>query len=521
MYQLLWTCCKPSNAESKSRCDVSQNSTVLGLADRPADPTRDELCVGIANAPRRTAYTRAVMSGARPFAELGLKPALLRNLDAIGYSAMTVVQAHTLPSVLAGGDVLARAKTGSGKTAAFGLGLLNELDVTSFRIQALVLCPTRELAAQVARELRRLGQAIPNIKILTLCGGMPIGPQNASLKHRPHIVVGTPGRILKHLRAKNVGLRELRTLVLDEADRMLDMGFEDELDAILAFVPRDRQTLLFSATYPDTVVEMSNRVQRDPERIDVTDDELPGRIEQRWFTVTRENRNEQLLSSLASWGGTLNLVFCNTKIDCDEVARFLQSSGISAIALHGDLEQAIRAERLVCFANRSATVLVATDVAARGLDVEGVDVVFNYELPAQPEVYIHRIGRTGRAGRGGAAVSLVEHREIRRLLDIEVLLPDGAMREFPAPDPAQGNVLPNPQMTTIRIGGGRRNKLRPGDLLGALTATGGVSGNDVGSIDLFDTVSYVAVRRAAAKRALRQLSDRPIKGRRYRARIVK
>ena len=460
------------------------------------------------------------MPSALDFDSLDLKPALLGNLAEIGYLEMTLVQARALPEVLQGRDVIARARTGSGKTAVFGLGLLNALDPTSFRLQALVLCPTRELAEQVSREIRRLAQAIPNIKILTLCGGAPIRRQNASLQHSPHIVVGTPGRVFKHLRQETLELGGLRTLVLDEADRMLDMGFADELDAILAFVPEGRQTLLFSATYPDAIVSMSERVQRNPVTIDVTGDERPVPVEQRWCNVTRENRNEQLLRALRAWGGTLNLVFCNTRNDCAAVARFLQSRSIPAAALHGDLDQQQRTQVLVRFANRSTSVLVASDVAARGLDVDDVDAVFNYELPAQPEVYIHRIGRTGRAGKEGIAVSLVEPREVPRLIEIEDLLENSALRECTIPEAKQPVDPLSAKMTTIKIGGGRKNKLRPGDLLGALTAAGGVSGDAVGSIDLFDSVSYVAVRNAQAKRAAQQLANRPIKGKRYRARIL-
>ncbi|MGB5627492.1 MAG: ATP-dependent RNA helicase DbpA, partial [Woeseiaceae bacterium] len=406
-------------------------------------------------------------------------------------------------------------------TAAFGLSLLNKLDAASFRVQALVLCPTRELADQVAREIRRLAQAIPNIKILSLCGGVPIGPQNASLQHSPHVIVGTPGRVLKHLGKGTVNLNGLQTFVLDEADRMLDMGFMDELDAILAFVPNDRQTLLFSATYPEAIASMSARVQRDPVEVDVTDDEQPAQIAQHWCSVTRENRNDELLGALRAWGGALNLVFCNTKIDCAEVARYLQAKNIVAVALHGDLDQRERTQVLVRFANRSASVLIATDVAARGLDVDDLDAVFNYELPAQPEVYIHRIGRTGRAGKEGVAVSLVETREMRRLQEIEALLPDGVLRPCASPNSKQTTDALVPSMTTIQISGGRKNKLRPGDLLGALTAQGGVRGDAVGSIDLFDTYSYVAVHNAQARKALQQLTSRPIKGRKYRARILR
>jgi len=461
------------------------------------------------------------MSDAAAFSTLSLKPGLLGNLADLGYTEMTVVQAHALPKVLAGDDVLARAKTGSGKTAVFGLGLLNKLDVASFQTQALVLCPTRELADQVAKEIRRLARAIANIKILSLCGGVPLGPQIASLQHSPHIVVGTPGRVLKHLGKKTLNLKAVKTFVLDEADRMLDMGFMDELDAILAYVPRNRQTLLFSATYPKAIAEISAKVQRSPQRVDVTDDEQPAQIAQYWCYVTRENRCDELLRALRAWGGELNLVFCNTKIDCAEVASYLQKQKIVAVALHGDLDQAERDQVLVRFANRSASVLIATDVAARGLDVKDIDAVFNFEPPKQADVYVHRIGRTGRAGKAGVAVSLVEPREEWRLQGIAELLPDANLQHCGIPDAKRSADALLPAMTTIQISGGRKNKLRPGDLLGALTADGGVAGEAVGSIDLFDVCSYVAVRNADVAKALRQLSSRPIKGRKFRARVRK
>jgi ATP-independent RNA helicase DbpA len=319
-----------------------------------------------------------------------------------------------------------------------------------------------------------------------------------------------------------VKLADLKTLVLDEADRMLDMGFADELDAILEFIPKDRQTMLFSATFPDGIAAMSRRVQRSPVNIDVTADEQPAQITQLWCAVTRDNRNQRLVRALRVWGGKLNLVFCNTRADCVEVANYLATENIAAVALHGDLDQSERTEVLVRFANRSAAVLIATDVAARGLDVQDLDAVFNYELPKQAEVYVHRIGRTARAGKQGVAVSLVEPREEWRWREIAELQQHGAepaKREIPETNSTEDRL--QPAMTTLQISGGRRNKLRAGDLLGTLTADGGIPGDCVGSIDLFDTFSYVAVRNAESSKALRQLANQPIKGKRYRARIRK
>lgn len=461
------------------------------------------------------------MSDSTDFSLLKLRSELLRNLTDLNYNEMTLVQAETLPLLIDGRDVLARAKTGSGKTAAFGLGLLNKLNVDLFKVQALVLCPTRELADQVAKEIRRLARRIPNIKILSVCGGTPLRDQTASLQRSPHIIVGTPGRVHKHLRSGTLNLGQLQTFVLDEADRMLDMGFMNELDAILAFMPDERQTVLFSATYPEAIADISARVQCEPQTIDVTEDEQPAQILQTWCAVTRENRNAELVRVLRVWGGTLNLVFCNTKIDCAKVTEYLRAEGIVAVALHGDLDQTQRNQVLVRFSNRSASVLIATDVAARGLDVKNIDAIFNYELPQQAEIYVHRIGRTGRAGKTGIAVSLIEDREIWRLEEIEKALPDTVLQQRGIPDAKRGDDSLVPLMTTVQISGGRKNKLRPGDLLGALTAQGGIPGSAVGSIDFFDAYCYVAIEDAYVAKALRQLSDRPIKGRKYRARVRK
>ncbi len=456
------------------------------------------------------------MATSSQFSILSLRPELLTGLDNIGYANMTLVQATALPPMLEGQDVLARARTGSGKTAAFGLAVLNGLDANSFITQSLVLCPTRELADQVAKELRRLARAIGNIKILTLCGGTSLGPQIASLQHSPHIVVGTPGRVLHHLRKEKLDLAKLSSFVLDEADRMLDMGFADELDEVAKYLPDQRQTLLFSATYPSGIEQVSKRIQREPVLVDVTDDEQPAAIRQYWCDVTRENRPEKLHSALRAWGGALNLVFCNTKIDCDAVANALRDKGVAAVALHGDLDQIERNRVLVRFANKSATVLVATDVAARGLDVKNLDAVFNYELPKQADVYVHRIGRTGRAGEEGVAVSLVEARETGRWEAIEEQMGGVTAEKCDIPVYGRRSSALEPAMATLQIKGGRKNKLRPGDLLGALTAEGGVPGTSVGSIDLFETYGYIAIARGDVSKALRQLANRPIKGRRYR-----
>ncbi len=460
------------------------------------------------------------MSDETLFDTLPLKPALIETLQTLGYHQMTLVQSQSLPAVLDGRDVLVRAKTGSGKTAAFALGLLNRLESSSFRVQSLVLCPTRELANQVAKEIRRLARTLPNTKVLTLCGGVPIGPQIGSLQHSAHIIVGTPGRILKHLRKQTLRLRGVNTVVLDEADRMLDMGFTEDIEKVLSYVPVKRQTLLFSATYPEDIAVMSRRVQRSPVSIDVTDDEAPAHIEQTWCSVTRENRIDSMVNALCRWGGRLNIVFCNTKIDCAEVAQRLQHEGIAAIAMHGDLEQPDRVRALVRFANQSATVLVATDVAARGLDIDDVDMVFNYELPDQPEVYVHRIGRTGRANKTGAAISLVTAREERRLHAIQEERPEAEIREVDRPSEKDDHGALMPSMTTIELNGGRKNRLRPGDLLGAITAGGQIPGSAVGKIDVLERRCFIALHSEHVQAAVRRLNEDRIKGMSFRARAI-
>ncbi len=453
------------------------------------------------------------------FSILGLDASLLANLESMGYQAMTPIQAQGLPPVLSGNDLIAQAETGSGKTAAFGIGLLSRLNTRDFTVQALVLCPTRELADQVSKEIRRLASAIPNVKLLTLCGGVPFGPQLGSLEHGAHIVVGTPGRVLKHLRKGSLALNALQTLVLDEADRMLDMGFYDDIAEIVAATPADRQTLLFSATYPEAIQQISASMQRKPVRVSVASTQTQNNIEQVFYEVAgRDGRLPALLTLLGHYNPASCVIFCNTKQQCQEIADTLQEKGFSALALHGDLEQRDRDQVLVLFSNRSCSILVATDVAARGLDIKDLEAVINFELSQDPEVHIHRIGRTGRAGKTGLALSLFSAAESYRVNAIE------DYQKSPINYAAIGSLHVNrkldlrPPMVTLCIDGGRKDKMRPGDILGALTSEGGIAGDQVGKIDLFDRQAYVAIQRGMADRALQQLSKGKIKGRYYRVR---
>ena len=457
----------------------------------------------------------------RAFSSVNLQHDLLSNLVSLGYEAMTPIQAQALPPILEGKDVIAQAKTGSGKTAAFGLGLLQKLDVSRFRVQSLVLCPTRELADQVARELRRLARGIHNIKILNLCGGIPIGPQIGSLEHGAHIIVGTPGRIEDHQRKKTLDLQHLTVLVLDEADRMLDMGFQQSLDAILSHVPRKRQTLLFSATYPEEIRSLAKRVMHNPTVVKVAATHDNTSIRQHFYRFElNKHRMAALRVLLMKNRPESALVFCNTKRETEEVADELRSHGLSALALHGDLEQRARDQTLVRFANKSISILVATDVAARGLDIESVDAVINYQIARDPEVHIHRIGRTGRAGKKGMACTLYSEQESYRAERLEEYL---GQRIEPEALPSY-SLLEKPAyksvMVTLQIDGGKKQKVRPGDILGALTGTNGIAGKQVGKIHIFDNCSYVAVSRDAARPALRKLTEGKLKGRSFRVRRV-
>ena len=454
------------------------------------------------------------------FNNLPLHPELLSNLDDLGFHSMTPIQALSLPKILDGQDVIAQAKTGSGKTAAFGLGILNKLDVKKFRVQCLVLCPTRELAGQVAKEFRTLGRKIHNIKVLTLCGGAAFGPQKGSLEHGAHIVVGTPGRVEDHLRKQNLSLEDVTTFVLDEADRMLDMGFGESIAQIIRYLPAKRQNMLFSATYPHNIEQLSSTVMVNPQRVEASDQHDSSTIQQLLCQITdKSKRTEGLVSLLQKYRPDSALVFCNTKQLTEDVALELRNMGFSSRAIHGDLEQRDRDNRLVQFANKSLSILVATDVAARGLDIDSLELVVNYHLSRDPEVHTHRIGRTGRAGNTGLACSLFHESEEYKIELLEAVVEQTLERTVvgsldPGFRPAQ------PPMTTLQIDGGKKQKIRAGDILGALTGENGIEGNAVGKISILDMSVYVAIKRSSSKQALAILNGGKIKGRSFRARKI-
>jgi ATP-independent RNA helicase DbpA len=458
------------------------------------------------------------------FATLPLSPQMLANLTQLGYLQMTPIQAASLPPALLGQDLIAQAKTGSGKTAAFALALLANLNARRFAVQAMVLCPTRELADQVTTEIRRLARAEENIKVVTLCGGVALRGQIASLEHGAHIVVGTPGRIMDHLERGNLDLAGLNTLVLDEADRMLDMGFFEDIVKVARQCPKERQTLLFSATYPEGIAKLAQQFMKNPQQITVQAQHEGSKIRQRWYQVKDSERLHAVGLLLDHFRPASTLAFCNTKQQCRDLVQVLQAQGFSALALFGELEQRERDQVLVQFANRSCSVLVATDVAARGLDIAQLEAVINVDVTPDAEIHIHRIGRTGRVGQqGGAeglALNLASMDEMGSVGKIEQL--QGRESEWhPLAEltPGQGTPL-SPPMATLQIVGGRKEKIRAGDVLGALTGECGYAKEQIGKINVNEFSTYVAVARDIAAEAAHKLASGRVKGKSVKVRLL-
>ena len=454
------------------------------------------------------------------FNDFGLSSAMRSNLDQLGFAQPTEIQAKALAPGLAGKDIIAMAKTGSGKTAAFGISLVEKLNPRLFAVQALVLCPTRELADQVAKAIRELARARDNIKVLTLCGGVAIGPQIGSLSHGAHIVVGTPGRIQDHLRKQTLSLARLKTVVLDEADRMLDMGFQEAMEDILSHTPSSRQAMMFSATWPAPIRELSKQYQKSP--VDVRAEETGENpdIEELFYEVLAQSKSDAIVALLSERQPESCIVFCTTKQQCDELAQELGERGFSALPLHGDLEQRDRDSVLVRFGNQSCSILVATDVAARGLDIKSLPLVINAEPARDPEVHTHRIGRTGRAGEQGHAVTFCTPAQGHKISRIE----SERRRTVEWGDTEALLATPlkpvTPAMKTLCIAGGRKDKIRPGDVMGALTGEAGLPGKAVGKIDLFDHQCFVAVEKSLAGKALSRLESGKVKGRKIRVRYA-
>ena len=458
------------------------------------------------------------------FSSLPLNPATLANLQRLGYTSMTPIQAASLPTALLGKDLIAQAKTGSGKTAAFALALLANLNSRRFAVQTMVLCPTRELADQVSVEIRRLARAEENIKVVTLCGGVAMRGQNASLEHGAHIVVGTPGRIMDHLERGHLNLEAMNTLVLDEADRMLDMGFFDDIVTVAKQCPKERQTLLFSATYPEGIAKISQQFMRNPVTITVESQHEESKIRQRWYEVQDNRQHRDRLEAVSlllnHYRPASTIAFCNTKQQCRDLVAELQEKGFSALALFGELEQRERDQVLVQFANRSCSVLVATDVAARGLDIANLEAVINVDVTPDSEIHIHRIGRTGRGDQEGWALSLASMNEMGFVGKIEQMQGrESEWHKLAELTPTSTEPL-RPPMATLQIVGGRKEKIRAGDVLGALTGEAGFTKEQVGKIHVNEYSTYVAVDSRIAQEALHRLSNGRVKGKMVKVRLL-
>ena len=452
------------------------------------------------------------------FESLTLKPELTQNLIDLNFLKMTPIQVESLPLILEGKDVIAKAKTGSGKTAAFGLGILNSLSQeNSRRPQSLILCPTRELADQVAQEMRKLARSLSNIKIITICGGTAEFHQDNSLAHGAHIVVGTPGRVLKLLKKGTLDISTISTFVLDEADRILDMGFVRELKEIRSYLPLRRQSLLLSATFPYSIKDLSKDVQTDAVFVSIDTEHEENIINQHFYQLeTHKMKPSALLAILGDLKPQRFLVFCKTKQITDSVVKLLDKNGILVAGIHGDHDQNERTAVLTMFSNNSLSGLIATDVAARGIDIKELSAVINYDLPQDPQDYVHRIGRTGRAGEIGSAISFYVEQEEFKLDSIEDYTEKKMIKSSFNENDFNHKYNLLPPMDTIYIRGGKKDKLRPGDIVGALIHEAGLESSDIGDISISNITSYVAIKKEKISQAIEKLNSGKIKNRRFK-----
>lgn len=514
------------------------------------------------------------------FEELGLCPEIERAVRFMGFEEASPIQAKAIPAIISGKDIIGQAQTGTGKTAAFGIPLLQKIDPKNKKLQAIVLCPTRELAIQVADEIRNLAKYMHGIKILPIYGGQDIVKQIRSLKNGTQLIIGTPGRVMDHMRRKTVKMDHIHTVVLDEADEMLNMGFRDDIETILSGVPEERQTVLFSATMPKPILEITKKYQKHAELIKVTKKELTvPNIEQFYYEVKPKNKEEVLSRLLDIYSPSLSVVFCNTKKQVDNLVTALIGRGYFAAGLHGDLKQSQRDRVMQSFRTGKTEILVATDVAARGIDVDDVEAVFNYDLPQDEEYYVHRIGRTGRAGRGGHAFSFVSGKEMYKLKEIQrycktkiyaqkvpsindvantkmehilakadsvierenlSLMLDAIEERVNASDYTTMDMAAallkmymgmvkedteeeettdfgdtgaeEPGMVRLFINIGKKQRIRPGDILGAIAGESGMPGKLIGTIDMFDKYTFVEVPREYASEVLKAMKSATIKG---------
>ncbi len=510
------------------------------------------------------------------FEDLGLCPEIMKAVKNMGFEEASPIQAKAIPAMLEGKDIIGQAQTGTGKTAAFGIPLLEKIDPKNKKLQAIVLCPTRELAIQVAEEIRNLAKYMHAIKVLPIYGGQEIVKQIRSLKSGTQLIIGTPGRVMDHMRRKTVKMENVHTVVLDEADEMLNMGFREDIETILEGVPEERQTVLFSATMPKPILDITKRFQKNAELIKVTKKELTvPNIEQFYYEVKPKNKEEVLSRLLDIYNPKLSVIFCNTKKQVDLLVNGLLGRGYFAAGLHGDMKQAQRDRVMDGFRKGKTEILVATDVAARGIDVEEVEAVFNYDLPPDDEYYVHRIGRTGRAGRVGRSFSFVTGKEVYKLKEIQrycktkiyaqkvpslddvantkmdklmetinriieeedlttyfqmiqaevndsdytsmdiaaaLLKLCSGTKEEDGEDMFEDTGAEEPGMVRLFINIGKKHKAKPGDILGALAGESGLPGKVVGTIDMYDKYTFVEVPREYARDILNAMDHAKIKG---------
>ncbi len=511
------------------------------------------------------------------FEELGLTPEIEKAVKAMGFEEASPIQTKAIPAIKEGIDVIGQAQTGTGKTAAFGIPMLEKIDPKNKKLQAIILCPTRELAIQVAEEIRDLGKFMHGVKVLPIYGGQEIAKQIRSLKAGTQVIIGTPGRVMDHMRRKTIKMDEVHTIILDEADEMLNMGFREDIETILEGVPEERQTILFSATMPQAIMDITKRFQNDAKIIKVTKKELTvPNIEQYYYEVRPKNKEEVISRLLDIHQPKLSVIFCNTKKQVDLLVTNLIGRGYFAAGLHGDMKQQQRDRVMQGFRKGSTEILIATDVAARGIDVDEVECVFNYDLPQDEEYYVHRIGRTGRAGRVGKAFSFVSGRDVYKLKDIQRYCKTKILaQKVPTSDDVANLKIDNllaqidtiienddiknlvriiedkindsdytamdmaaallkismgakeetqeelsfgdtgaeePGMVRLFINIGKKNKAKPGDILGAIAGESGMPGKLIGTIDMFDKYTFVEVPREYAKDVLHAMQNAKIKG---------
>ena len=516
------------------------------------------------------------------FDELNIDERILRAIEDMGFEETSPIQTQAIPAVCEGIDVVGQAQTGTGKTAAYTIPMLMKIDPQIKKPQAIVLCPTRELAVQVAEEIRKLAKYMSDIKVLPVYGGQEIVRQIKSLKTGVQIIVGTPGRVMDHMRRKTVKFDNINMVILDEADEMLDMGFREDMETILTETPEDRQTVMFSATMPKAIMDIARNFQKDARIIKVVRKELTvSNIEQFYYEVRPKNKTEVLCRLIDIYNPRLSVVFCNTKRQVDELISELKGRGYFADGIHGDMKQQQRDRAMDDFRSGKVDILIATDVAARGIDVDDVDMVFNYDIPQDEEYYVHRIGRTGRAGRSGMALSFISGKEVYKLKDIERYCKTKILaKPVPSLDDVKNTKLDNmfdkirqtieeggltdmvnlveehvnqeeytsmdmaaallkmligdtldredeveefhfdtdkddSRMVRLFINIGKKDKIKPANILGAIAGESGMPGKLVGAIDMMDNYTFVDVPAIHAEKILKAMNDNvQIKGRR-------